>query len=302
MNYKTFSHIFLLFLVLAFVVPSIVSAHPGRTASDGKHYCRTNCASWGETYGTRHSHGGSSSSSFDFSSYTSPSTYTSPSYTPSYTPTYVSPIKDVYGGTRISGTLYCDYGYYEQYDSCHLLPANAYSSTLSGFKCKYGYEKVGNSCIEEEDDSYDFSSYYGSYISPASTYTGYSSLFTTSSEPSYKTSEYENIRQLKIYASVRSRISLNANLSCDTLYPIASQREERDMCVEYRELKKPESWTDITKASVAEPSIPPLISNPVFTETVPVTTSGGELKSLSEKIAEMMATLSAMQSQLNALR
>lgn len=33
------------------------SAHPGRTASDGGHYCRTNCASWGEVYGQRHFHG-----------------------------------------------------------------------------------------------------------------------------------------------------------------------------------------------------------------------------------------------------
>ncbi len=33
-------------------------AHPGNVASDGCHYCRTNCASWGYTYGTRHTHGG----------------------------------------------------------------------------------------------------------------------------------------------------------------------------------------------------------------------------------------------------
>lgn len=32
-------------------------AHPGRTASDGCHYCRTNCDRWGETQGTRHCHG-----------------------------------------------------------------------------------------------------------------------------------------------------------------------------------------------------------------------------------------------------
>jgi len=34
------------------------SAHPGRTASDGCHYCRTNCDKWGEAYGVRHCHGG----------------------------------------------------------------------------------------------------------------------------------------------------------------------------------------------------------------------------------------------------
>lgn len=35
-----------------FVAP--VSAHPGSVASDGCHYCRTNCEKWGFTYGTRH--------------------------------------------------------------------------------------------------------------------------------------------------------------------------------------------------------------------------------------------------------
>jgi len=37
-----------------------VKAHPGNTASDGCHYCRTNCDYWGEVYGERHCHGGNS--------------------------------------------------------------------------------------------------------------------------------------------------------------------------------------------------------------------------------------------------
>ncbi|WP_148265990.1 hypothetical protein [Oceanimonas sp. GK1] len=32
-------------------------AHPGRTASDGCHYCRTNCSSWGVPANARHCHG-----------------------------------------------------------------------------------------------------------------------------------------------------------------------------------------------------------------------------------------------------
>ena len=40
------------------ILPIGVFAHPGNTASDGCHYCRTNCASWGEVYGARHCHGG----------------------------------------------------------------------------------------------------------------------------------------------------------------------------------------------------------------------------------------------------
>lgn len=44
-----------LFLTLLFITP--VSAHPGRTASDGCHYCRTNCDRWGVSWNERHCHG-----------------------------------------------------------------------------------------------------------------------------------------------------------------------------------------------------------------------------------------------------
>lgn len=43
-------------LVVA-LTASAAFAHPGRTAADGCHYCRTNCASWGEVAGARHCHG-----------------------------------------------------------------------------------------------------------------------------------------------------------------------------------------------------------------------------------------------------
>ncbi len=33
-------------------------AHPGNTASDGCHYCRTNCDKWGVPWNQRHCHGG----------------------------------------------------------------------------------------------------------------------------------------------------------------------------------------------------------------------------------------------------
>lgn len=49
-------------LTLLALVASLFSlnaiAHPGRTASDGCHYCRTNCAKWGVEHGVRHCHGG----------------------------------------------------------------------------------------------------------------------------------------------------------------------------------------------------------------------------------------------------
>ncbi|MDP3093608.1 MAG: hypothetical protein Q8N16_02480 [bacterium] len=37
-------------------------AHPGNTASDGCHYCRTNCDYWGVAWNQRHCHGGSDDS------------------------------------------------------------------------------------------------------------------------------------------------------------------------------------------------------------------------------------------------
>lgn len=49
----------LLFILtfLIFTAPNI-AAHPGNTASDGCHFCRTNCGTWGYTYDTRHGHNG----------------------------------------------------------------------------------------------------------------------------------------------------------------------------------------------------------------------------------------------------
>lgn len=71
----------LLFTVLflgLYQLPAL--AHPGNTQSDGCHYCRTNCAKWGEVQGARHCHNAKIN-------YTPPS-YTAPSYTP---PTYSPP-------------------------------------------------------------------------------------------------------------------------------------------------------------------------------------------------------------------
>ena len=45
-----------------FVITPVAYAHPGGTASDGCHYCRTNCSKWGEVEGARHCHNGGSSS------------------------------------------------------------------------------------------------------------------------------------------------------------------------------------------------------------------------------------------------
>lgn len=45
------------------LLPSIISAHPGRTDSNGGHVCRTNCEKWGLEYGEYHHHNGGGSKS-----------------------------------------------------------------------------------------------------------------------------------------------------------------------------------------------------------------------------------------------
>jgi len=47
-----------LVLSLILVFPSSALAHPGRTASDGCHYCRTNCDDWAVAWNVRHCHEG----------------------------------------------------------------------------------------------------------------------------------------------------------------------------------------------------------------------------------------------------
>lgn len=47
----------MIFALAVFALYGTATAHPGRTASDGMHYCRTNCESWGVPYGQRHGHG-----------------------------------------------------------------------------------------------------------------------------------------------------------------------------------------------------------------------------------------------------
>ena len=43
--------------IISVSILQVASAHPGRTAADGCHYCRTNCDSWGVPWNERHCHG-----------------------------------------------------------------------------------------------------------------------------------------------------------------------------------------------------------------------------------------------------
>lgn len=45
-----------LILITLLLLPFTTFAHPGRTAADGCHYCRTNCDNWGVAWNERHCH------------------------------------------------------------------------------------------------------------------------------------------------------------------------------------------------------------------------------------------------------
>ena len=51
----------LMTVVLIAMAAMEAAAHPGRTASDGCHYCRTNCDRWNVEANQRHFHGGGAS-------------------------------------------------------------------------------------------------------------------------------------------------------------------------------------------------------------------------------------------------
>jgi len=87
--------LFVFCIGVALAIPQFSLAHPGRTASDGCHYCRTNCDNWGVAWNERHCHRskGLSQPSEPIRSHRGePTGYTTPA--PDYktpTPKYVQP-------------------------------------------------------------------------------------------------------------------------------------------------------------------------------------------------------------------
>lgn len=88
---KKFTTTLLLFVFSFLILAKPASAHPGRTAADGCHYCRTNCDSWGVPWGERHCHGGSSGtgSSPVYVAPTQPPVIIYPTATPKLLPTKI---------------------------------------------------------------------------------------------------------------------------------------------------------------------------------------------------------------------
>lgn len=116
-------------LLVALLWGQPASAHPGNTAADGCHYCRTNCDRWGEAWGERHCHGGYSPQ---------------PSY--NYSPPKPRCPKN---SSSIGSICYCNNGFALFKKSCIKIPVNAHEITSStdAWECDYGYKEKGNSCI-----------------------------------------------------------------------------------------------------------------------------------------------------------
>ena len=139
---STYAHLMkiILIIVLAFYLSTqITFAHPGRTASDGCHYCRTRCDYWGVPSNQRHCHGGSSAPSYKTTSQPKIPTCPPNSY-------YSSVYKK----------CTCHYGYSSSLNkkSCVKIPVNAHAvnSATDVWLCDEGYEEISNMCklVEKE--------------------------------------------------------------------------------------------------------------------------------------------------------
>lgn len=116
-------------LLAILLLAQTARAHPGNTASDGCHYCRTNCDKWGEAWGERHCHGG----------YAAPAR----TYTPPQKPRCPSN-SDLIGSSCVCRNGHAPFG-----TSCVKIPANAHAvtSTTDAWECDYGYIEKGNGCV-----------------------------------------------------------------------------------------------------------------------------------------------------------
>ncbi|MBT4937131.1 hypothetical protein HON22_04390 [Candidatus Peregrinibacteria bacterium] len=126
-------------------------AHPGRTAGDGCHYCRTNCSKWGVEWDERHCHG----------SYSKPS-YSKPSTNANYEDIlkklreqkYVipdCPLNSTY--SKVNKICVCSLGFGSSFNKqyCVKIPENAHAveSTTDIWLCNENYKEIGNICIED---------------------------------------------------------------------------------------------------------------------------------------------------------
>jgi len=121
--------VFLLF-ALGVLIPLYSYAHPGNTAADGCHYCRTNCGSWGVQWNERHCHGGSTRSYSSATNY-----YTTPA----------QPTCPLNSRSNFSGGCECNSGYVASGGKC--ISYSSYCTEKYGLMSTYSYLNDSCQCI-----------------------------------------------------------------------------------------------------------------------------------------------------------
>jgi len=180
-----------LIFCFSFFVLGIVSAHPGNTDSSGCHTCRTNCTSWGLSYGEYHCHNSKTTYSAPVYTPSIPScpSFSSYSYTSKTCECYSGYTSDKNGTGCISMSQWCrdKYGWNSNYNSlnktcecgygyifgksflgetqcvsgdiyCHdLYGYNSDYDTLSKTcECDYGFSLKNGKCAKDDTSYYNF--------------------------------------------------------------------------------------------------------------------------------------------------
>ncbi len=167
------------FVFLLSFSPSVL-AHPGRTAADGCHYCRTNCDKWGVPWDERHCHnGGSAPAVTPPKPVATRKPYAAPTSKPTLRPTY-KPVASPTPLRTCSATSdgicpnNCTAGNdsdccarksdYKWYDNWGCYPKKLFCSAQSDGVCHW-YCSAGNDadCCEQKLESYQWYENWGCY-------------------------------------------------------------------------------------------------------------------------------------------
>jgi hypothetical protein len=211
----------LVVIILVFfglVALNYVSAHPGNTDSSGCHTCRTNCLSWGLSYGEYHCHQ-SSGFSNGYSSIPSCPSMSIYDFLSDSCKCYTGYVAKGNSCVSLDSACQDDYGYGSQFDSI-----------LSKCKCKYGYifgnDILGKTkCITTTEychDKYGFNSLYSSLSDSCECSSGYILSLKTIGNG------YECISCFSKYGLHSSYNYLSKTCECNSNYTLNDQNQ----CVE----------------------------------------------------------------------
>jgi hypothetical protein len=234
------------FVLIGFLWGGSVFAHPGNTDAYGCHTCRTNCPSWGLSYGEYHCHNSkglpqpqdpiSSHYGDNGTGYTTPAPYYYSPSLPSYTPQPSCPLNATYDS--LSGSCKCNSGYFVKdgitgqscvsgtsycFDKYGLF--SSYNSLSKSCECTSGYimstDILGNlSCTNGDTychNKYGLYSDYNSLSKACECDYGYQlqgsqCVKKEMSSPSYSTPDYSSLYNLlNSYSTDTTTTSCPAN-------------------------------------------------------------------------------------------